>query len=120
LFTFILIAVLLLLVLTFGLVITLALDCIINGTEEKHPFEDSNVSLPNKLIGPVMSIKYYKVCLQMKLSGIPDDISNIIKVYLKFNKGPQHNKEMSRLVKLIASNKDALPFIREAIEKRLK
>lgn len=56
----------------------------------------------------------------MKLSGIPDDISNIIKVYLKFNKGPQHTKEMSKLVKLIASNKDALPFIREAIEKRLK
>lgn len=67
-----------------------------------------------------MSIKYYKVCLQMKMANIPDDIANIIKVYLKFNKGSRHTKEMSKLVKLIASNKDALPFIREAIEKRLK
>lgn len=65
-------------------------------------------------------IRYYKVCLQLRLAGIPDDISNVIKVYLKFNKGYRHTKEMSKLVKLIASNKDALPFIREAIEKRLK
>lgn len=114
-FTFIFIAFLLLL--ATPLVYLLVLYC---SVEEKHPFEALNISLPNKLIGHVMSIKYYKVCLQMKMANIPDDISNVIKVYLKFNKGSQHNKEMSRLVKLIASNKDALPFIREAIEKRLK